>query len=127
MEERIAKLERLTAKARESSTTSQRQSRTQFAAGLAPVSVPAAPAPGKQSEHRLAKVEEALPAAKRVGGPTNDGAARASEEESRLRLTKVEEPLPTQSREGGPTNHGAAHESGKESEPRLARVEEPLP
>ena len=127
VEQRIAKLEWLTAKREKSSKTNQSQARTRFAAGLTPVSAPAAPAPEKQSVHPLAKVEEPLPAANRVGGPTNDGAARASEEESRLQLTKVEEALPTQSREAGPTNHGAAPGSGKESEPRPARVEEPLP
>jgi len=127
VEQRIAKLERLTAKRAENSKTNQSPSRTQFAAGLGPVSAPAAPAPEKQSEHRLAKVEEPLPAVNRVGGPTNNGAACASKKESKLRLTKVEEPLPTQSREGGPTNHGTAHESGKESEPRPTKIEERLP
>jgi hypothetical protein len=128
VEQRIAKLERLTARREKSSKTNRSQSGTQFAAGLTPVSAPAAPAPEKQSEHRLAKVEEPLPAVNRVGGPTNNGAACASDKESKLRLTKVEEPLPTQSREGGPTNHGAAHGSGKESEPRPTKIiEERVP
>jgi hypothetical protein len=127
-EQRLAKLEQLVARREKSSKTNQSQSRTQFLAGPAPVSAPAAPAPEKQSEHRLAKVEEALPAANRVVEPIYNGAARASEKESKLRLTKVEEPLPTQSREGGPINHGAAHESGKESEPSPTRIiEERLP
>ena len=120
-EQRIAKLERLAARREKSSKTNQSQSRTQFIAGLAPVSAPA-PAPEKQSEHPFAKVEEALPAANRVVGAINNGATRISENESKLRLTKVEEPLQTQSREGGPTNHSAAHESGKESEPRATKI-----
>lgn len=127
MEERIAKLERLTAKREKNSKTNQSQPRTQFAAGLAPVSAPAAPAPEKQSEHRLAKVEEPLPAANRVGGPTNHGAAHESGKESGPRPTKIEKRLPAESREAGPTNNTAAHDSEWESEPGLARVEEPLP
>lgn len=127
VEQRIAKLEWLTAKREKSSKTNQSQSRKQFAAGLAPVSLPEAPAPEKQSEHRIATLEEPLPAANRVGGPTDDGAARASEKESGLRLTKVEEPLPTQSREGRPTNQGVTQESGKESELRPTTIEERLP
>jgi hypothetical protein len=126
-EQRLAKLEQLVARREKSSKTNQSQSRTQFLAGPAPVSAPAAPAPEKQSEHRLAKVEEALPAANRVVEPIYNGAARASEKESKLRLTKVEELLLTQSRQGGSTNNGAAHESRKQSAPRPAKIEERLP
>ena len=84
VEQRITKLERLAAKREKSSTTNQSQSRAQFAAGLAPVSAPFAPDPRKQSEQRLTKVEEPVPAANRVGGPTNNGAASVSEKESKL-------------------------------------------
>jgi len=127
VEQRIAKLERLAARREKSSKTNQSQSRTQFAAGLAPVSAPLAPAPEKQSEHRPVKVEAPLPAANRVGGPTNNGAAHDLERESEQRLARMEEPLPVGSEEDRPTNHVAAPGLEKESEQRVTKKEEPVP